>query len=212
MISIWLIRHGESEANAGLPTSDVASIELTEKGHQEAQKVASAFTQAPSLIVTSPYIRTKQTAQPTIERFTSTPRAEWLVHEFTYLSLERRHNTTVVERGPMSEAYWERCDPNYVDGVGAESFADMIQRVQDFRQKIYRLEEEFTAVFTHEIFIRAFLWLMLSNTVEIDSKAMGEFQYFIKSLRISNGGIIKLECRNSDIWLNGVITSHMIST
>ena len=66
MVSIWLIRHGESEANAGLPTSDVALIELTEKGHQQAQKVASAFTQAPSLIVTSPYIRTKQTAQPTI--------------------------------------------------------------------------------------------------------------------------------------------------
>ena len=51
MISIWLIRHGESEANAGLPTSDVALIELTKKGHQEAQKVASAFTQVPSLIV-----------------------------------------------------------------------------------------------------------------------------------------------------------------
>lgn len=209
MISIWLIRHGESEANAGLPTSDVALIELTEKGQQQAQKAASAFTQAPSLIVTSPYIRTKQTAQPTIERFASTPRTEWLVHEFTYLSLDRRDNTTALERRPMSEAYWERCDPNYVDGVGAESFADMIQRVQDFRQKIYRLEEEFTAIFTHETFMRAFLWLMFSSTVEINSKAMEEFQAFIKSLRIPNCGILKLECRNSDIWLSGVCTSHL---
>ncbi|MDJ0695132.1 histidine phosphatase family protein [Mastigocoleus sp. MO_188.B34] len=209
MISIWLIRHGESEANAGLPTSDVALINLTEKGHQQAKKAVSAFTQAPSLIVTSPYIRTKQTAQPTVERFTSTPQTEWLVHEFTYLSLDRRHNTTAKERLPMSESYWERCDPNYVDGIGAESFADMIQRVQDFRQKIYRLEEEFTAVFTHETFIRAFLWLMLSNAVEINSKTMEEFQAFIKSLRIPNCGIVKLECRNSEIWLNGVSTSHL---
>ena len=131
------------------------------------------------------------------------------MHEFTYLSLDRRDNTTAVERVPMSEAYWEKCDPNYVDGIGAESFADMVQRVQDFRQKIYHLEEEFTAVFTHETFIRGFLWLILSNTVEINSKAMGEFQAFIKSLRIPNGGIIKLECRNSDIWLNGVVISHM---
>ena len=209
MISIWLIRHGESEANAGLPTSDVTLIELTEKGHQQAQKAASAFTQAPSLIVTSPYIRTKQTAQPTIERFASTPQAEWFVHEFTYLSLDRRHNTTALERLPMSEAYWERCDPNYVDGVGAESFADMIQRVQDFRQKIYRLEDEFTAIFTHETFIRAFLWLMFSGTIDISSKAMEEFHAFIKSLRIPNCGILKLECRNSDIWLNGFCTSHL---
>ena len=209
MISIWLIRHGESEANAGLPTSDVALIKLTQKGHEQAQKAASAFTRTPSLIVTSPYIRTKQTAQPTIERFTSTTQVEWLVHEFTYLSLDRRDNTTAVERHPMAQAYWERRDPNYVDGVGAESFADMIRRVQDFREKIYRLQEDFTAVFTHETFMRAFLWLMFSNTIEINSEAMGKFQAFIQSLRIPNCGIIKLECRDSDIWLNGVAISHL---
>src|SRR3546814_7400196 len=60
------IRHGESTGNAGVPCHDLAAIELTERGHEQARQVAASWTQAPALIVTSPYTRTRQTAAPTI--------------------------------------------------------------------------------------------------------------------------------------------------
>src|SRR3546814_4094184 len=62
------IRHGESTGNAGVPCHDLAAIELTERGHEQARQVAASWTQAPALIVTSPYTRTRQTAAPTIAR------------------------------------------------------------------------------------------------------------------------------------------------
>ena len=36
MVRVWLIRHGQSESNAGLPSADWQGIPLTELGHQQA--------------------------------------------------------------------------------------------------------------------------------------------------------------------------------
>ena len=49
------IRHGESTGNAGIPCHDLATIELTERGQEQAHHVAASWTEAPALIVTSPY-------------------------------------------------------------------------------------------------------------------------------------------------------------
>ena len=71
------IRHGESTGNAGVPCHDLGSIELTERGHEQARQVAASWTQAPALVVTSPYTRTQQTAAPTIARFPGVPVEVW---------------------------------------------------------------------------------------------------------------------------------------
>ena len=67
------IRHGESTANTGLTSADVASIALTARGEGQAGQLAREWTEAPSLIVTSPFQRTRQTAAPTIARFPGVP-------------------------------------------------------------------------------------------------------------------------------------------
>src|SRR3546814_10874663 len=54
------IRHGQSTGNAGVPCDDLGAIELTELGQEQAREVAASWTQAPALIVTSPYTRTRQ--------------------------------------------------------------------------------------------------------------------------------------------------------
>ena len=41
------IRHGESTGNAGVPCHDLATIELTERGYEQARAVAASWTQAP---------------------------------------------------------------------------------------------------------------------------------------------------------------------
>jgi 2,3-bisphosphoglycerate-dependent phosphoglycerate mutase len=210
MAIVWLIRHGESEANAGLVTAEVENIKLTQKGRQQAKQVALSFSEQPSLIVTSPYLRTKQTAEPTIERFPRIPQSEWEVQEFSYLATLRRKNTTLTQRIPMAGEYWERCDPFYSDGEGAESFAEMIQRCYGLQKQISQLEDQFVAIFTHEIFMRVFIWLLLTNSVEVTSENMRKIQVFLDIFKIPNGGIVKLQTKNSEIWMNGVLTSHLL--
>jgi 2,3-bisphosphoglycerate-dependent phosphoglycerate mutase len=210
MAIVWLIRHGESEANAGLVTAEVQNIKLTEKGYQQAKQVALSFSEEPSLIVTSPYLRTKQTAEPTIERFPKISQSEWEVQEFSYLATERRKNTTLIQRVPMAEKYWQRCDPFYADGEGAESFAEMINRCYDLQKIISQTEDKFIAIFTHEIFMRVFIWLLLTNSVEITPESMRKVQIFLDIFKIPNGGIVKLQTHNSDIWMSGVVSSHLL--
>lgn len=62
MKKIWLIRHGESIANAGQPTQDHSMIPLSPLGIKQAQDLALTITEKPDLIVTSPYLRAQQTA------------------------------------------------------------------------------------------------------------------------------------------------------
>src|SRR3546814_14412882 len=114
------IRHGENTGNAGVPCHDLATIALTERGHEQARAVAASWTQAPALIVTSPYTRTRQTAAPTIARFPGVPVEVWPIAEFPYLQPARWNGTRSAERMPHLDRYWSAADPDYCDGEAAE--------------------------------------------------------------------------------------------
>src|SRR3546814_17664974 len=77
------IRHGENTGNAGVPCHDLATIALTERGPEQARAVAARWPQAPALIVTSPYTRTRQPAAPTIEHLPAVPVEVWPIAHFT---------------------------------------------------------------------------------------------------------------------------------
>jgi broad specificity phosphatase PhoE len=70
------IRHGQSTGNAGIPCNDLSLLELTELGWRQSWEVAANWTETPDLIVTSPYLRTRQTAAATIERFSNCARRD----------------------------------------------------------------------------------------------------------------------------------------
>src|SRR3546814_4281836 len=88
-----------------LPIYDLGAIELTGLGQEQAREVAASWTQAPALIVTSPYTRTRQTAAPTIARFPGVPVEVWPIEEFTYLQPARWNGTRSAERMPHLERY-----------------------------------------------------------------------------------------------------------
>jgi broad specificity phosphatase PhoE len=209
MPTVWLIRHGESEANAGLPTVDPSITPITEKGERQAQQVAQAFTQSPDLIVTSPYHRTGQTAKPTRARFPTVPHAEWPVQEFTYLAPARYRGSTIEHRLPLSDAYWQRNDPLHLDGEGAESFADLLTRVEIVQTKLIQLEESFVAIFSHGRFIRALVWAVLTRSTMANAKRMRQFQSLITAFSVPNCSILKLYVQDAEIWFNGIHTDHL---
>ncbi|MEQ8963629.1 MAG: phosphoglycerate mutase family protein, partial [Coleofasciculus sp. C2-GNP5-27] len=129
-MSIWIIRHAESCSNAGSPTIGPHDNGLSELGYRQSKCIPTAIKQSPDLIVTSPYLRTQLTAQPLIEQFPHTPIEVWQIQEFTYLGLQLDQPTTTLDRKPLSKAYWDRCDPEYVDGANAESLVQLMERVR----------------------------------------------------------------------------------
>lgn len=212
MVTVWFIRHAQSEANAGLPTTHPVTTRLTDKGIQQAKHIALAIPEPPTLIVTSPYLRTQQTAAPTIERFPTVPRAEWQVQEFTFLTHAHYYNTTVHQRRPIVAEYWERCDPLHIDGEGAESFAALIERVEQLRSKIEQIEEGFILVFSHGRFIRAVLWSLLACPTEVNSKTMRQFGAFADSFKVPNGAILKTQFRGADVWFSSFMLDHLLAS
>lgn len=207
---VWFIRHGESVSNANLPTTHPAASELTEKGHREAAYVAQAFTRKPDLIVVSPYIRAGQTAVPTIERFDPIKVVEWPIYEFSYLHPERYNGTTGHERWPEARAYWERLDPLEKEGNAGESFAELLARVQVMEEKLWQAPEQFIVVFSHGLFLRAFLWMILTGLREATRQTMEKYLYFSRSISMPNSSILQTRFEpNGRILFSPFDTTHL---
>lgn len=168
MTTITFIRHGESTGNAGMAAHDLSQIDLTEKGRQQAEDLARAWTERPTLIVTSPYLRARRTAQPTIERFPGVPVEQWPVQEFTYLEPSRWNGTSRTSRLPAIEAYWQAADPEYRDGPGAESFSNLLRRAENALQGLAEARDGSNVlVFAHGQFLQAVrLTLCLPNATD----------------------------------------------
>jgi len=187
-MNVTIFRHGQSTANAGEPSDDPASIELTPLGWEQARMIAEAPTGAPGLIVTSPFLRTKQTARPTVERFPSVAQEEWPIQEFTYLPAEPFKGTTRADRVEFAAAFWDRSDPFYREGPGAESLNDLFVRVYDMFDRLDRIGSATNeiAIFGHGMFMRAILWGVLTNIWTMTPDTMQGFRSFCLSFPIPN--------------------------
>ena len=153
---VVFIRHGQSTGNAGVPSHNLATIELTDLGWQQAREVAASWAEAPTLLVTSPYLRTQQTAAPTIGRFPGVPVVVWPVEEFTYLQPARWNGTLATERAPHLVRYWGQADPAYCDGEGAESFGTLLRRAEAALNRLAALPAaSLVYVFSHGQFMQA---------------------------------------------------------
>ena len=191
---VYLIRHAESEANAGGRTSDPSKIALSPAGIKQAEEMAAMISETPELIVTSSYIRTVQTAAPLMRRSRKTPHEIWEVHEFTYLAPGRCKNTSLLERRPIVEEYWKKRDPFYCDGEGAESFNDFIGRVKRTLGRLRSGRESTIAIFSHEQFIKALLWVLNRGEIaRLSSEDMKEYKDLLAVSRIPNCRIVEVE-------------------
>ncbi len=189
------IRHGQSTGNAGIPANDLSLLELTELGRQQAREVASSWTERPTLIVTSPYLRTAQTAAPTIARFPDAPVETWPIQEFTYLDTERWNGTLSSVRKPFIEAYWKRADPKHVDGPGAESFSTLLCRAEATLDRLNASpDDSIVYVFSHGQFIQA-VNMILQFPNHTDEMLMIIFWRYNAEHPIGNCDRLEILCR-----------------
>lgn len=192
MLNIWFIRHAQSQANAGQKTSEPSEIGLSPLGLQQAELVADHIKQAPDLIVSSPYLRARQTSECLTTRFPQVPFETWPVQEFTYLSQERCGDTTETERIPLSYEYWDRYDPHYVDGEAVESYAGFMARIEETWIRLTSdHRDKWVVVFSHAHFIKASIWYWLHPEDRLTPKGMRRYRNFLYSVPVPNGAILK---------------------
>lgn len=185
----WLIRHGQSYSNAGLPAPfQHGEVALTPLGVRQAEAVATRVDRCPDLLVVSPYLRAAVSAEPIRLRWPAVKLETWPIHELTYLSPTLCSGTTVETRRPMAEAYWERSDPTYRHGPDAETFAEFMQRIGAFRQRLIALPGDFAIIVGHGQFFRAFLEGL--DGWEPTAEAMRRFRRTETSRPMANGEIV----------------------
>lgn len=188
---IWFIRHAESEANAGLPTQHPRTIPLTPLGHHQAELLSTKLDRRPDLFIVTPYLRTRQTAQPAIEKFPEVPVEVWELQEYDFLSHEQCIGTTVDQRKPWVTEFWNKCAPDYVHGKGAESFFDFQKRVADALHRLTKVDASFIVAFVHGHVIRALSQTMITSSNLSNQSAMAFFRDNMSRVPVNNTEIFQ---------------------
>ncbi len=188
----WLVRHGQSASNAGLPAVGHSETPLTALGHDQARAVAQRVDRRPDLLIVSPFRRAQDTARPICERWPDTPREIWPIGELTYLSPARCRGTTPDIRRPWIEDYWRRCDPDYLDGPDAETFASFMARLADFDRRLSLLAGDFVIAVGHGQFFRAYLWGR-DRAFAVTPERMRDYRLAETAHPMANGEIIELK-------------------
>ncbi len=186
-MSIFLIRHAQSLGNVNGRAESHASIPLTELGHVQAQKLTKLLPKADRVFI-SAFIRTRLTAEPILQRDGISP--EILdIQEFSYLSDQRCKNTTLEERKPWVDEYWQRAEVDWVTSEGAESFSDFYQRVEVLIELLDSLksnyQEQHLLVFSHGQFLQLFK-MITEEKRQLSSQLIRDFRYEILNRQIGN--------------------------
>ena len=187
-MSIFLIRHAESEANINGKTLSHASIALSENGHVQAQKLCSTLPKIDHVMV-SKYLRTQQTAAPILEKYKLDFEVNEHLHEFSYLSEQKCANTNLNDRKAWVNAYWDKMDFQHRDADDAESFEDLYLRVQAFHDKLKAVAGHYAennlAVFSHGQFLQLLI-MQIQQPRSLTKELMKQFRADLVQQPIKN--------------------------
>lgn len=208
MPDVTFIRHGQSESNAGLPTEYPGSAPLTELGRRQARAAAGLFVEPPGLAIVSAFLRTRQTAAPLLERHPACPVETWPVQEFTYLRPAKYAGTTAKDRSADVAAYWQRLDPAYRDGEGAETFLEFLGRVDACLTRLADRPGP-VVLFGHGQFLRGVLLRLLMPFLGDPTDVMLRFRAFRLGLVIPNAALFRLRLGAGSPALGGLETAHL---
>lgn len=188
----WLIRHGQSASNAGLPATGHDDVPLTELGLMQARALVDRLRQPPDLLILSPFLRARATAEPILARWPDTRCETWPIQELTYLSPARCVGTTSATRRPWIDDYWQRCDPDYCDAADAESFAAFLGRLRDFHRRLLALDARFVVAVGHGQFFCAYL-IALDKGFEGSAQWMRDYRLNETARPMANCEVIELD-------------------
>jgi probable phosphoglycerate mutase len=137
------------------------------------------------------------------QRFPDVPVEVWPIQEFTFLDPARHQDTNEEDRQPNVMAYWQRQDPAFIDGFGAESFTQFFDRA---REAIHRLVSRkpggCIVIVTHGYFMQAFR-LAVRFPGATDAELMANFLRFHLVNFVQNTDSLEFEVHDGKIQLIG---------
>lgn len=164
MKTIYFVRHGESEINAGMLKTCIPDNEakLTEKGKAQSRFIAERAKHLPAeVIIASPFVRTRDTAQYIVE-------ATGLPVEYSELFTERIPPTSLAGREwalPESNAFYrEWADTSFQDGArveDGENFNDVRDRAVKALEYLEARSESSIIVVSHGFFLRMLMAVII---------------------------------------------------
>lgn len=162
---IYFVRHGETESNAkGIRQGSEGH--LNEKGRAQALATAQRFPKhkgGPQVIISSPYERTRDTAE-IIGKQLDMP------VEYSDLLVERKNPTEIIgHQGGEKEVrkIIDRIDKSFHDDnlryADEENFVDLKERAKKLLAYIVERPEERIIMITHGIFLKMVISFMLEG-------------------------------------------------
>ena len=155
---LWLVRHGQSQGNvardaadeAGSPVIDIdmrdVDVPLSTLGKEQAQAAGRWFAalppeQRPEIILASPYVRAKQTAEIICSEGALAGGPEHTIlderlREREFGIFDRLTTLGIRERFPEEAAHRRRLGKFYHRPPGGESWADVILRLRSMLNTI----------------------------------------------------------------------------
>ena len=190
MKTLYLIRHAQSEANAGGISKPERDIALSPLGREQAQALVARLPRSNHVYV-SELRRTHETAAPYRRAHGITPQVLPQLNEFSCLAFDRIRGMDGTARRPLADAYWQRADPLECTGAGADSFAAFNQRLSAFLAHYPQLEDG-SLLFGHGIWIGLLAWRLLGFSVETAAD-MAAFRRFQTGLPMPNTAVWQLQ-------------------
>lgn len=196
---LFLIRHGQTEWNAGGRAQGHSDVELDPSGHDQAQAVAQALAESPiRKIITSDLKRCVQTATPLaltkgIEVATRTD-----LRERTFGKLEGAHYTE-IRAYFTAEARVQEIPEHDIRPDDGESIRDVWKRLEKLHRELDRADSD-TAVFGHGGTTGVLLARLIQGNVAT-----------ARSFRFENASITELVRRPDGFWqlLRFANTDHL---
>lgn len=191
MKTLYLIRHAQSAANAGGISLPDREIPLSAEGARQAAELACRLPENRHVFV-SEMRRTHETAAPYCARHGVRPETLPCLNEFSYLPFAAVQGLDAAARKPLAEAYWQRADPHFRAGSGADTFAEFDGRVSDFLRRAWPVLPHSSLLFGHGIWIALLAWRLAGNCAESGAD-MAAFRAFQSSLHIANASVWRLD-------------------
>jgi alpha-ribazole phosphatase len=195
---IYFVRHGESVSNAGGITMPHADIPLTKRGQEQAMAVADQLPAKPSRVLSSSFLRARETARPYCERVGIAVEVQPLLNEFSALDPAMLEGMNGAQRRPIANAYWAAADVAVRMGRQAETFLEFDARVHAFLRELSTLPDA-SVLFGHGIWFGLLCWRLAGR----DDPDMRAFRRFQQDMFVGNGSVYLLSSTVDGRWDNG---------
>jgi broad specificity phosphatase PhoE len=181
--TLWLVRHGQSAGNvardaaeaAGLPVIDIAERDidtpLSELGRRQARALGHWFGELPpagrpQVVLCSPYVRARQTAQLLVEGAHFAPdslrlRVDERLREKEFGILDRLTHFGIRQKYPELGEQRAHVGKFYFRPPGGESWCDVILRLRSLLEMVTREHgDKRVLVVGHQVIVNCMRYLI----------------------------------------------------